>query len=92
VRGAFEGEEPLAAYQLDPPSYQIILLLRDGSRRAFSVGRAAPTGGVTYALSPGNAQVLLMSRSGVEDVLALLDPLPLDMSGREQSTPAGGVP
>jgi hypothetical protein len=92
LRGAFEAEEPLAAYQLDPPSYQIILLLRDGSRRAFSVGRPAPTGGVTYARYEGISQVLLMGRSGVEDVLALLDPLPLELSGMEQSTPAGGVP
>ncbi len=87
----------LAAFELDQPQYRVEIVLRNGERHEFSVGRASPTGDSRYASSPGRAGVQILSLVGLEEVLNLaadllptptLAPTPSPSLEPETGTPA----
>ncbi|HEX9674452.1 MAG TPA: DUF4340 domain-containing protein [Anaerolineales bacterium] len=61
----------LQPFQLDEPNYRIEVRLADGSKRTFSVGREAPTGGSRYVSLPGRVGVLVVTSFGLDEVLTL---------------------
>ncbi len=81
----------LSAFQLDRPRYRVEIVLRDGSRNTFQVGRQSPTGGSSYVLVPGRVGVAVVSDLGLEEVLTLRDDLLVTPSpegdATEQSMP-----
>jgi hypothetical protein len=77
VRAELEPVGDLSPFELDPPRYTIQVALADGGQRAFSLGRVAPTGDTVYARFDGRPGILLLSKFGVDEVLDLLDPLPV---------------
>jgi hypothetical protein len=77
VRAEIAAPRDLAPFELDPPRYRVLVRSSEGSERAFVIGRAAPTGDTVYARLPGREGIVLLSGYGVEEVISLLDPLPL---------------
>jgi len=61
----------LTAFELDQPQFRVEIVLSNGERHEFSVGRPAPTGDSRYASSPGRAGVQILSLVGLEEVLNL---------------------
>jgi len=61
----------LTAFELDQPHYRVEIVLRDGERHEFSVGRTSPTGDSRYASTPDRPGVQILSLVGLEEVLNL---------------------
>ncbi|MGH2620599.1 MAG: DUF4340 domain-containing protein, partial [Anaerolineales bacterium] len=61
----------LTAFELDQPQFRVEIVLKNGERHEFSVGRASPTGDSRYASSPDRAGVQILSLVGLEEVLNL---------------------
>ena len=71
------GAIDLTAFELDLPQFRVEIVLSNGERHEFSVGRAAPTGDSRYASSLGRPGVQILSLVGLEEVLNLaIDLLP----------------
>jgi hypothetical protein len=87
VRAELGAPDDLTPFELDPPRYRVRLVTRQGSERTFGIGRQAPTGDTVYAMMPGRAGIALLSSFGVEEVLGLLEPLPLPAT----AMPSGGT-
>ena len=87
VRAELEAPDDLTPFELDPPRYRVRLVTRQGSERTFGIGRQAPTGDTVYAMMPGRTGIALLSSFGVEEVLGLLELLPLPANGM----PSGGT-
>lgn len=67
----------LTAFALDQPEFRVEIVLSNGERHEFSVGRQSPTGDSRYASSPGRLGVQILSLVGLEEVLNLaIDLLP----------------
>lgn len=67
----------LTAFELDQPEFRVEIVLSNGERHEFSVGRQSPTGDSRYASSPGRLGVQILSLVGLEEVLNLaIDLLP----------------
>jgi hypothetical protein len=67
----------LTAFELVRPQFRVEIVLSNGERHEFSVGRPAPTGDSRYASSPGRPGVQILSLVGLEEVLNLaIDLLP----------------
>jgi hypothetical protein len=67
----------LTAFALDQPEFRVEIVLSNGERHEFSVGRRSPTGDSRYASSPGRLGVQILSLVGLEEVLNLaIDLLP----------------
>ena len=79
--------EDLAAFGLDEPSKKIVVVFQDGSQKELNVGKTDPTGSVVYVQEPGSRDILLIRRFGLDEVLGLLDPIPL-AAPTATSTPA----
>jgi hypothetical protein len=77
VREELEAPVDLTPFELDPPRYRVRVITRPGNEQAFAIGREAPTGDMVYAMMPGRPGIVLLSGFGVEEVLGLLEPLPL---------------
>jgi hypothetical protein len=77
VRAVIEAPDDLKPFELDPPRYRVKVLTRQGAEHTFAVGREAPTGDTVYAWMPGMTAIALLSGFGVQEVLGLLEPLPL---------------
>jgi len=88
VRVEFEAPGDLTPFELDPPRYRVRVITGQGAEQAFAIGRAAPTGDMVYARMPGRTGIVLLSVLGVEEVLDLLEPLPLVPT----ATPRGATP
>ena len=83
---------------LNPPSYRILVTLRNGDQLIASVGKITPTGSGLYVLS-GDRWVLIVSEYSLQSILDLVDnppypptpyPLPAELTpGAEQVTPTG---
>ena len=83
---------------LNPPSYRILVTLRNGDQLIASVGKVTPTGSGLYVLS-GDRRVLIVSEYSLQSILDLVDnppypptpyPLPAELTpGAEQVTPTG---
>lgn len=69
--------EDLAAFGLDKPSKRIVVVFQDGSSKELNIGRTDPTGSVVYVQEPESRDILLIRRFGLDEVLGLLDPIPL---------------
>lgn len=69
------GQDDLSAFGLAEPLRRVTITTEKGETFQLDVGRDAPTGGTTYATSPGNEGVLLFRKFGLDDVLTLLDDL-----------------
>ena len=92
----------LTAFELDQPHYRVEIVLKNGERHEFSVGRVSPTGDSRYASSPDRPGVQILSLVGLEEVLNLatdLLPTPtptvtpsptLDPAAVTTPTPGGG--
>lgn len=92
----------LTAFELDHPQYRVEIVLKNGERHEFSVGRQAPTGDSRYASTPGRPGVQILSLVGLEEVLNLakdllptptptMTPSPtLDPGAVTPATPSGG--
>ena len=88
----------LEALGLNPPSYRMLVTMKNGDQLIASVGKVTPTGSGYYALS-GDRRVLIVSEYSLQSVLDLVDnppylptpyPLPAELTpGAEQVTPAG---
>ncbi|HET7010078.1 MAG TPA: DUF4340 domain-containing protein [Anaerolineales bacterium] len=86
-RGVVEAGGDWAAFGLDVPAKRITVTLDDGAQHMVEVGRTDPTGAVMYARIPGGAQVYLMSKFGLDEVLGLLDSVPVaELTATPQST------
>jgi hypothetical protein len=72
-----EDTSDLAAFGLEPPRAQFSVTLNDGSGRSIDVGRLDPTGSVYYVRLAGSSEVAMVSRYGVDDLLALIEDPPL---------------
>jgi len=77
VRDVIDASGDLTPFELDPPRYRARVITREGDEWSFDIGRQAPTGDTMYARIADRAGILLLSRYGVEEVLNLLDPIPL---------------
>jgi hypothetical protein len=83
---------------LNPPSYRILVTLRNGDQLIASVGKVTPTGSGYYVLS-GDRRVLIVNEFSLQSILDLVDnppypptpyPLPSELTpGAEQVTPTG---
>lgn len=76
VQRLAEPEAP-ESFGLDPAAYRVSLFLGDGSARSVDIGRIDPTGSAYYVRLPGAADVLLVSRYMLDDVLGWLGDLPI---------------
>lgn len=85
--GILHDVEDLAAFGLDQPSKKIVVVFQDGSQKELDVGRTDPTGSVVYVQEPDSRDILLMRRFGLDEVLGLLDPIPM-AAPTATSTPA----
>jgi len=65
----------LTAFALDQPEFRVEIVLSNGERHEFSVGRQSPTGDSRYASSPGRVGVQILSLVGLEEVLNLASDL-----------------
>jgi hypothetical protein len=76
-----EGANPLSAYGLDDPSYEITLVaIQDGQavRFAFLIGDETPTGSGYYLMRQGNPSVRVVLKVPIDNVTNLLDGPPLN--------------
>jgi hypothetical protein len=76
-----EDANPLSAYGLDNPTYQISLVAVQDSqavRFTFLVGNETPTGAGYYLMRQGNPAVRVVSLSAIDNVTNLLDSPPID--------------
>jgi len=69
--------DDLAAFGLDEPAKKIVVVFQDGSQKELNVGDTDPTGSVVYVQEPDSRDILLIRRFGLDEVLGLLDPIPL---------------
>jgi hypothetical protein len=69
--------EDLAAFGLDQPAKKITVTFQDATQQELLIGRSDPTGSVVYAQVLGGTDVLLISKFGLDEVLGLLDPIPV---------------
>jgi hypothetical protein len=86
----------LDALGLNPPSYRILVTLKDGEQLVASVGKVTPTGSGYYVLS-SDRRVYIANEFSLQSVLDLVEnppyqptpnPLPADLTpGAEQATP-----
>jgi len=85
--GVLRDVEDLAAFGLDEPAIKIVVVFQDGSRKELNIGHTDPTGSVVYVQEPDSRDILLIRRFGLDEVLGLLDPIPL-AAPTATSTPA----
>ena len=88
----------LDALGLDPPSYRILVTLKNGDQLKASVGKVSPTGSGYYILS-GDRRILIVNEYSLQPLLDLVDkppfpptpyPLPVDLTpGAELAIPTG---
>lgn len=98
VVSSLQNPPPLEDLGLNPPSYRILVTLRDGDQLIASVGKVTPTGSGLYVLS-GDRRVLIVSEYSLQSLLDLVDnppypptpyPLPAELTpGVEQVIPTG---
>ena len=65
----------LAAFQLEAPLFRVELLMADGEKLSFDIGRESPTGGARYVSVPGRPGVFTFSTFGLDEVLTLREDL-----------------
>ncbi len=82
----------LSAFHLDNPRYRVEIVLNDGTRLGFQVGRESPTGGSTYLAVPGRPGVVVVSNFGLEEVLTLREDLLITPSPEAQPTEVSEAP
>lgn len=76
-RSVLPRPEDLAAFGLDQPAKKITVTFQDATQQELLIGRSDPTGSVVYAQVLGGTDVLLISKFGLDEVLGLLDPIPV---------------
>ena len=92
-RSVLPDSDDLAAFGLEEPSKRIVMTLEDGSQKQLDVGRTDPTGSVVYARVPDGTDVLLMSKFGLDEVLGLLEIVPVAApTPTATATSTAGVP
>jgi len=99
VVSTLQNPPELEALGLNPPSYRILVTVRNGDQYLASVGKVTPTGSGYYVLS-GDRRVMIANEFSLQSVLDLVDkppylptpyPLPVEqIPGTEQVTPTGG--
>jgi hypothetical protein len=67
---------PLDAMGLDPPVYKLLIVLDDGEQLIVNVGKAAPTGRGYYLLT-SDRSVFVVSKSGIDALVTLLENPPI---------------
>ena len=74
------GANPLSAYGLDNPQYEIILVGRRGEnnvRFIFLVGNQTPTGDRYYIQKQGDPRIHVVLSSTIDGIIGLLDERPI---------------
>lgn len=67
----------LEPFGLDEPLQKVTVFLVDGTSMPLDIGRQAPTGSFVYLRRPDRQEVLTVSSYGLQEVLDLLDDVPL---------------
>lgn len=76
---------------LDPPSYRILVVLRDGSQLVASVGKATPTGSGYYVLT-SDRRIYIANEFSLQPILDLVDNPPYLLPEELTPSPAAGTP
>jgi hypothetical protein len=80
-QSVLSGEaNPLSAYGLDDPQYEIVLVTRRGEdnvRHIFTIGNKTPTGASYYAQKFGDPRIHVLLSSTVETFTGLLEERPI---------------
>jgi hypothetical protein len=76
---------------LDPPSYRILVVLRDGSQLVASVGKATPTGSGYYVLT-SDRRVYIANEFSLQPILDLIDNPPYLLPEELTPSPSGATP
>jgi hypothetical protein len=69
--------QDLEPYNLATPERRVTITMKDGTDYRFDVGRATPTGSGIYIRVEDAEDVVVLSQYVLEDVLGLLDEVPL---------------
>jgi hypothetical protein len=71
-RAVLSEIEDLSMFGLEEPQARITLSLADGTTRRLDIGRVTPTGTTTYVRLPDRAQVQVVTKYGLQQVLDLI--------------------
>lgn len=72
VRQRLGGPEDLQVFGLDPVGKSVTVFLQDGTTRTLEIGDVDPTGSVYYVRRQGEADLLLVARFSLDEVLGFL--------------------